>query len=55
VQEIGTHEARIMLEGPGGLKLDWAAGIRRADMRRIMLETERERVRLIEMWREIHG
>ena len=48
-------EAKITLEGPMGLTLDWVAGIGQADMRRIMVEAARERVRLIAEWRRIHG
>ena len=49
-------EAKIVLEDhPGGPRLDWVVGIGRGDMRRIMLEAERERARLLEMWSTIHG
>lgn len=48
-------EAKITLAGPFGLSLDWSVGIGQADMRRLMREAERERVRLIEEWRRIHG
>jgi hypothetical protein len=48
-------EAKITLEGPDGLALDWVRGIAMADMRRIMQEVQRERRRLIEAWRDIHG
>jgi hypothetical protein len=47
-------EARIILEGPDGIELDWVVGISRSDLRRVMHETERERARLIAMWRRIH-
>jgi hypothetical protein len=47
-------EAKIVLEGPGGIRLDWVAGIGRGDLRKVMLEVERERERLIAMWRMIH-
>ena len=47
-------EAKIVLEGPGGITLDWVAGIGGGDLRRVMQEVERERERLIEMWRRIH-
>lgn len=48
-------EARITLEGPDGLALDWVAGIGRSELRRIMQEVQRERSRLIAEWRRIHG
>ena len=48
-------EAKITLEGPDGLALDWSVGIGPLDMRRIMREVERERRRLIAEWRRIHG
>ncbi len=47
-------EAKILLQGPGGIKLDWVVGIRRGDLRRVMQEVERERERLVAMWRTIH-
>ncbi len=47
-------EARIVLEGPGGITLDWFAGISRGDVRKLMQEVQREQVRLIAMWRTIH-
>ena len=47
-------EARIILEGPGGVRLDGSAGIHRGDLRRIVPEARRERERLIAMWRRIH-
>jgi hypothetical protein len=48
-------EAKIVLDDPEGPRLDWVVGIRRGDMRRLMLEAERERTRLLEMWNTIHG
>ena len=48
-------EAKILLTEPSGVQLDWVIGIDRADMRRILRETEREHGRLIAKWREIHG
>jgi hypothetical protein len=47
-------EAKIILEGPSGIRLDWVAGINRGDLRRVMQEVQRERERLIAMWRTIH-
>jgi hypothetical protein len=48
-------EARIILEEPAGVTLDWMAGIGRADMRRLLWEAEKEYSRLIAEWRRIHG
>jgi hypothetical protein len=48
-------EAKILLKEPSGVQVDWVIGIGRADMRRILRETEREHARLIAKWREIHG
>ncbi len=45
-------EATITLDE---FRLDWSAGIGGADMRRLLREAERERGRLIEAWRRIHG
>jgi hypothetical protein len=47
-------EAKVVLEGPDGIKLDWVAGISRSDLRRVLQEVERERSRLIATWRRIH-
>jgi hypothetical protein len=47
-------EAKIILEGPGGVRFDWVAGIKRGDQRRRLQEAERERARLIAMWRTLH-
>jgi hypothetical protein len=47
-------EAKIVLEGPAGIRLDWVAGISRGDVRRLMQEVQRERERLIAIWRTIH-
>ncbi len=48
-------EAKIVLDDPAGPRLDWVVGISRGDTRRLMLEAERERARLLEMWNTIHG
>jgi hypothetical protein len=48
-------EATVILEGGGGIRLDRAAGISAGDLRRIMQEVQRERARLMAMWRQIHG
>jgi len=48
-------EAKIMLEGPGGIRLDWVAGLSRGDVRRLMQQTRRKRERLMAMWRTIHA
>lgn len=48
-------EAKITLDGPEGLRLDWTAGIARSDLRRILGEVERERDRFVAAWRAIHG
>jgi uncharacterized protein DUF4160 len=47
-------EAKITLEGVGGIRLDWVVGISRGDMRRVMQEVWRERNRLIAIWRTVH-
>jgi hypothetical protein len=48
-------EAKIVLEGPDGVGLDWWVGISPGDLRKLVAETRRERSRLIEIWRKIHG
>jgi hypothetical protein len=48
-------EAKIVLEGPDGITVDWVVGISRAEMRRVMQEVVREQARLIAMWRRIHA
>jgi hypothetical protein len=47
-------EAKIVLEGPSGVGLDWVAGISRGDVRKLMQEVRRERGRLLAVWRRIH-
>jgi hypothetical protein len=51
---LGMRTGRL-LEGPAGIRVDWVAGIGRGDLRRVMREVERERERLIAMWRRIHA
>lgn len=48
-------EAKIVLQAAGGVTIDWVAGISRGDLRRVMREAERERERLMAMWRTIHA
>ena len=48
-------EAKVQLDGPQGLELVWQHGFGRAELRRIMDEVLRERARLLECWRQIHG
>ena len=48
-------EARVILEGPDGLTLDWVIGINHGDLRRIMSETQAKRGELLEAWEQIHG
>ena len=47
--------ARITLEGPDGPALDWSVGIGRLEVRRIIQEARRERLRLLTKWKLIHG
>jgi hypothetical protein len=47
-------EAKIVLEVAGGIRLDWFVGIGRGDLRRIMQEVQRERARLMAIWKQIH-
>jgi Domain of unknown function (DUF4160) len=47
-------EAKIILEGPTGVTLDWVIGISRSDLRKVIQEVQRERERLITLWRTIH-
>ena len=48
-------EAKVILDGPDGLELDWSRGIGRGDLRRLMMEVQAERVRLIQAWEKMHG
>jgi hypothetical protein len=48
-------EAKIVLEAGGGVSLDWTAGIRRQDLRRLLDEAERMHGVLTSEWRRIHG
>jgi Domain of unknown function (DUF4160) len=47
-------EAKILLDAPEGVRLEWVAGIGRGGTRKIILEAEHERTQLIQMWRNIH-
>jgi len=47
-------EAKILLEGPNDIRLDWTVGISRGDLRRLIQEIRHERVRLITAWKTIH-
>ena len=47
-------EAKIVLESPEGVKLEWVVGIARSDVRKIVSEAKRERIQLMEMWSRIH-
>lgn len=47
-------EAKIVLEGPDGIRVEWVIGIGHGDLRRAVQEVRRERERLIAMWRAIH-
>jgi hypothetical protein len=48
-------EAKVTLEGPTGLELEWTIGIGRGTMRKLMIEVQAEREKLIAAWGEIHG
>lgn len=48
-------EAKVILDGPDGLELDWSVGISRGDMRRLMREIQSERTKLIDAWNAVHG
>jgi len=47
-------EAKIMLEGPTGMRLDWVVGISGGDLRKLIREVQRTREHLVAMWRRIH-
>ena len=47
-------EAKIILTGPEGVRLEWVVGISPGDLRRLMQEARSERARLLAMWRTIH-
>jgi hypothetical protein len=48
-------EAKIILEGADGIRIDWVVGISRGDLRRVIQEVVREQAQLIAMWRRIHA
>lgn len=48
-------EAKVQLSGSDGLTLLWQFGFGHHQMRRIMVEVQRERSALLGRWREIHG
>lgn len=47
-------EAKITLEGPAGITLEWVVGISGGDLRKVMREVQRERQRLISTRRNMH-
>ena len=47
-------EAKIILEGPAGITLDWSVGIGRGDLRKVIREAQGARQRLLTAWRNIH-
>ncbi len=48
-------EAKIILEGPSGITLDSASGIKDGDLRRLMQEARRQREHLIRRWNKVHA
>lgn len=48
-------EAKVTLDGPNGLELDWVIGINRGDIRALMMEVQTQRNALLEAWNAIHG
>ena len=57
VHAIGADgRAKIQLDcASGSIDLLWHDGVSRADLRQILVETERAIQRLCEEWRAIHG
>lgn len=52
----GDGQAKIDLLGAdGGIELVFSIGIKRADMRRLFAEAERNRDRFLKEWERIHG
>jgi Protein of unknown function (DUF2442)/Domain of unknown function (DUF4160) len=45
-------EAKIILDAPDGVAIEWVAGIGRADMRRVLVEARQERTRLLREWKK---
>ena len=48
-------EAKINLEGSDAVQLDWATGISRHDLRKLVEEAQQFRAQLRQAWRKIHG
>ncbi len=48
-------EAKIELAAGGDVTVDWAHGIARTNLRRLLLEARMRRARLLEAWEAIHG
>ena len=48
-------EAKINLIGTRGVTADRVVGIGKADLRRIMAETQEHREALIAAWEKVHG
>jgi hypothetical protein len=48
-------EAKINLEAPNEVRLEWTVGINRNDLRKIVEEAQRLEPELRRAWRKIHG
>jgi len=56
VHVIGAGQAKINLLGPDGAPVVvWSAGIKRADLRRMLDETAEHRESFLQDWKRIHG
>ena len=56
VHVTGAGQAKINLLGEdGGPELVYSIGIKRGDLRRLLVETEIHRSRLLQEWERIHG
>ena len=50
-----SGEAKINLEAPDEVRLEWTVGINRNDLRKILEEAQRLEPELRRAWRKIHG
>ncbi|SEB01085.1 DUF4160 domain-containing protein [Rubrimonas cliftonensis] len=56
VHVTGPGQAKINLLGPAGApELVYSVGIKRSDLRKLLLEVERRRDDMLQQWERIHG
>lgn len=54
VHVYGDGEAKIQLEGPNGVELIWAVGMKTSDIRKALSVVDENRAELLAQWRRFH-